>query len=340
MRNLPLIPYDIFKKLTLENFTSKQIDLYLNLCKICNSNGKIDDKSKNSLINKIFTSIDNISTAFSGGIVSRSTAYRSIDKFIETGLLDVNEDGSLNIPMYRESFEEGSNGLVAIPMFCFTSKFKNLNKKIKQLALYFIGQIRDITKNSAPFPINVQNLAKKFNTYFSNVHNYLMQLKDFFVISLFHQDTVCMTSIRNQYLIDSSLLESMTKNFSENDEHNEKAIEIKSLLKSKEILQKLETRREQLASKKIEFEEDEVNTNKNIAVIVKKLKKYSYSDCSFILELLNSKLNQFSDPIHSLGAYITTLVKEHLKDKSLIKLSISDEFDITTITENIRNGVL
>lgn len=329
MRALPLIPYNNLQILTNGNFSSKQIDYYIQIHKICDSNGISDDISLNSFINKILHTV--------GNIFSRSTGYRSIDKFVHTNLLEVDEKGRLVIPKYKDAFEEGSSGLVPIPMFCYTYDFRHLNKLCKRVAYYLIGQIRELKKIKT-FPVNVEKLAKKFGVCYSNMYTTLTTLSNFFHLSFQHQDTVCLISYKKQYLLPKEIsIKEMTNNYHTTENHYSKATDmIKDLLRTKGIVELLEQRRniflnnpsgdkltarDELFGSNVTIETtDEIDLTKNINTIIKNLYKYTYSESSFVLDLLQSKLRQYSRPVYNLSAYLREIINGHLKLKPLYKV--------------------
>ncbi|WP_145993149.1 hypothetical protein [Tepidibacter mesophilus] len=301
MRNLPLIPYENLRTLINGSFTSKQIDYYINLCRICDSNGVIKEKSMNSVINKI-----DIYTS------SRATGYRAVNKFIKENLLFINEEGDIEIKGYKSGFKKGSKGIVVIPMFCFSMEFKKLGKLQKRVALYLIGQIRKLNKIKY-FTVNINKMVDLFGICFSYVHNTLESIKCFFDFSFFHNQTVCRTNYKEEYLLSEFMLEDMTANFKENHEHSEKGEDIISLIYSKDIDKLLLDRKKALYVEELNkyiVSKKEVDVESNIGVILSNLCRYSYKKISHILDQLASKLRQFSDPIMHFNAYLKTLTKE------------------------------
>ncbi|CAH2215072.1 hypothetical protein [Tepidibacter aestuarii] len=303
MRNLPLIPYDTLRTLINGSFTSKQIDYFINLCRICNSNGVIKEKSMNSVINKI-----DIYTS------SRATGYRAINRFIDNNLLFINEEGDIEIKGYKEGFKKGSKGIVVIPMFCFSMEFKKLSKIEKRIALYLIGQIRKLNKIKY-FTVNINKMVDLFGICFSYIHSAFDNIKTFFYFSFFHNQTVCRANYKHEYLLSEFILEDMTTDFKENHEHSEKGEEIISLIYSKDIDKLLLDRKKSLYIEELNkyiVSKKEVDVENNINIILNNLYKYSYKEIVHILDLLASKLRQFSDPIMHFNAYLKTLIEESI----------------------------
>ncbi len=304
MKNLPLVPYDTLRTLINGSFTSKQIDYFINLCKICDSNGVIKEKSMNSVINKI-----DIYTS------SRATGYRAINRFIEDGLLFINKEGDIEIKGYKAGFKKGSKGIIVIPMFCFSMGFRKLGKLEKRAALYLIGQIRKLNKIKY-FTVNINKMVDLFGICFSYVHNTLDSINSFFDFSFFHNQTVCRANYKDEYLLHKFMLEDMTDDFKENHEHSEKGESIISLIYSKDIDKLLLDRRKALYVEELNkyiVSKKEVDIENNIDSILSNLHRYSYKKISYILDLLASKLRQFSDPIIHFNAYLKTLIEESLE---------------------------
>ncbi len=306
MRHLPLIPYETLKILINGSFTSKQMNYFIHLCKICDSDGVIKEKNRNSLLKKTFHK--------DPYLFSRGSGYRAMDCFLKQGLLYKNSKGELEIKGYKKAFKKGSKGMVTIPMFCFAMAFKNLSKIEKRVALYLIGQIRRLTKIKF-FTINIQRMGTSFNTCFSTIYAVLEKLKHFFTLSFFHQEKVCRIAYKKEYLLSSSSLEEMITYFEEREENAQKMEYIKILMEKKHIKALLSDRKKQLYLKEFKsyvVPRKEVDIEENIKSILYLLCDYTNKEIEDILEMLSSKLRQFTDPILHLKAYVRAIIQENI----------------------------
>ncbi len=306
MRTLPLIPYETLKKLISGDFTTKQIDYFIHLCKICDKNGVIKSKSMGALLEKVCKK--------DVYLLSRSSGYRAMAYLLKKDLLIKNKEGNIEIKGYKKAFQKGSKGLVIMPMFFFSMGFKKLSKIEKRIALYFIGQIRNLKKVKY-FTINIQKLGTSFGMNFSLMHPILHKLKSFFDFSFFHEGRVCRASYRKEYLLSKEMLESMTKDFKE-EYLDEKGEEIRNLIYKMEIEKLLLNRKKNLyleEFKRYVVSRSEVDIKENIHTMIHLLYEHTNKEIKYILELLSSKLRQFSDPIMHLGAYLKTLIKENIR---------------------------
>ena len=100
MRNLPLIPYETLKELIRGSYTSKQINYFIHLCKMCNSNGIIEEKNINIILEKALNK--------DKYLFSRASGYRAMAHFTKSNILFTNDDGHLEIKGYEKSFKKGS----------------------------------------------------------------------------------------------------------------------------------------------------------------------------------------------------------------------------------------
>ena len=200
MRDLPLVPYESLIKLINGNFTSKQMNYFIHLCKMCDKNGIIEEKNISSILETALNK--------DAYLLSRASGYRAMAHFINNNILFYNSHNNLEIRNYKESFYKGSKGLVVIPMFCFSMKFKSLSKLQKRIAVYLIAQIRNITSERF-YTFNIKKVCKKLHIKIDAFLSALSALECYFDTAFFHKETVCRISYKKSYLktlIDESTL--------------------------------------------------------------------------------------------------------------------------------------
>lgn len=293
------------------NYTSTQLDFLIALHQFCDSNGLIkrnEYQSLNQLINAMITRIP---------LLSRATGYRAVKKFIKDNLLSIDEAGNLVIQNYCDAFKEGSDGYVVIPIFFYTGYFRKLDKLSKQLALYLIGQIRVLDHHKA-FTINVKKLADRFNTYYSKILDSLELISSFFQTSFFNFKTIVQIALRRQFFIQVDAIKELIQNYSPNNENKKKVKRIRSLVKNIENL--LQYRAELLAKKKKDIPVLETDIYWNTEEIIYRLEKFTLRESYTLLDLLKVKLRDYSNPIDSLAAYITSLIQNYIVPKPLYRL--------------------
>ena len=303
MRDLPLVPYESLIELIDGNFTSKQMDYYFHLCKICNKDGVIKDKSINALIEN--------SLQRDSYLLSRASVYRAVQGFVDKNIVFYNNASELEITNYKKSFAKGSKGLVVMPMFTFSMGFRRLSKLQKRVGLYIIAHIRSLSSEKA-YTFNIKKMCKSFSIRVDAFHSTLDALSRFFDIALFHKGSVCRACYKKEYLLSVDTVKSLGNYY--DDKAGEDGVAfIKELIYKLKIDKLLSDRRKNLYLEDVNrylTSDARLSLSYNIDLIVKMLVSLSRVRARDVLDSLASKLRQFSDPIMNLGGYIRVLIEE------------------------------